>query len=174
VEIVARGELRARLAAARTVQREFAFAFPLGPVTMNGFVDILAEEPDGGALVVDYKSDRLEPGTDLEAYVEESYAVQRRLYALAALRAGAPRVEVVYALLDRPAEPVRRTYTAEDVPELERDLLALAAGPLSGDYAVSPTPNRDLCGTCPGRRAMCSWPEDMTLRELTPISLPKQ
>ena len=107
VEVVARGELRARLAAATRVQREYGFAFPVGAtITMNGFVDILAEEADGGALVVDYKSDRLEPGADLEAYVEDGYAVQRRLYALAALRAGAPRVEVVYALLDRPAEPV--------------------------------------------------------------------
>ena len=132
VEVVARGELRARLAAATRVQREYGFAFPSGQITMNGFVDILAEEADGGALVVDYKSDRLEPGADLEAYVEDGYAVQRRLYALAALRAGAPRVEVVYALLDRPAEPVRSTYTAEDVPRLERDLLDLAAGPLGG------------------------------------------
>jgi ATP-dependent helicase/nuclease subunit A len=174
VEVVARGELRARLAAATRVQREYAFAFPLGPITMNGFVDILAEEADGSALVVDYKSDRLEPGADLEAYVEDGYAVQRRLYALAALRAGAPRVEVVYALLDRPAEPVRSTYTAEDVPTLERDLLDLAAGPLEGDYRVSPTPHRELCATCPGRRAMCSWPEEMTLRETPGVLLHKQ
>ncbi len=178
VEVVARGELRARLAAAPRVQREYGFAFPLGggrdDVTMNGFVDILAEEADGAALVVDYKSDRLEPDADLEAYVEDGYAVQRRLYALAALRAGAPRVEVVYALLDRPAEPVRRTYTADDVPTLERDLLDLAAGPLGGDYRVSAAPHRELCATCPGRRAMCSWPEEMTLRELPDLLLHKQ
>jgi ATP-dependent helicase/nuclease subunit A len=178
VEVVARGELRARLAAATRVQREYGFAFPLGGgwdvVTMNGFVDILAEEADGSALVVDYKSDRLEPGADLEAYVEEGYAVQRRLYALAALRAGAPRVEVVYALLDRPAEPVHSIYTADDVPTLERDLLDLAAGPLGGDFRVSPTPHRELCATCPGRRAMCSWPEEMTLRETPGVLLHKQ
>jgi hypothetical protein len=165
VEVVARGELRARLAAAPTVQREYAFAFPLGDVTMNGFVDILAVEDDGSALVVDYKSDRLEPGTDLEAYVEDGYAVQRRLYALAALRTGAPRVEVVYALLDRPHEPVRSVYVPEDVAGLERELLALAAGPLAGDYRVTDRPHRELCATCPGRRALCSWPEEMTLRE---------
>ena len=118
--------------------------------TMNGFVDILAEEADGSALVVDYKSDRLEPGADLEAYVEDGYAVQRRLYALAALRAGAPRVEVVYALLDRPAEPVRSTYTAEDVPTLERDLLDLAAGSarrrLPRQPDAAPRAVRDLPG----------------------------
>jgi hypothetical protein len=26
-------------------------------------------------------------------------------------------------------------------------------------------PHRDLCGDCPGRAAMCSWGEEMTLRE---------
>jgi ATP-dependent helicase/nuclease subunit A len=90
--------------------------------------------------------------------------VQRKLYALAALRTGAPRVEVVYALLDRPAEPVMRAYAQEDVEALERDVLELAEGPLGGDWAVSPQPHYDLCATCPGRRALCSWPEEMTLR----------
>jgi ATP-dependent helicase/nuclease subunit A len=164
VERVARGELRSRIAAARSVQREHTFAFPLGQVTINGIVDLLAEELDGGVLLVDYKSDRLEPGTDLEEYVEEGYGVQRRIYALAALRSGAPRVEVVYALLDRPAEPVMRSYGQDDVAALERDVLELAAGPLGGDFAVSPQPHFELCATCPGRRALCSWPEEMTLR----------
>jgi ATP-dependent exoDNAse (exonuclease V) beta subunit len=174
VEVVARGELRARLAAAPTLQREYAFAFPLGPVTMNGFVDILAVEADGTALVVDYKSDLLEPGTDPEAYVEQGYALQRRLYALAALRTGAPRVEVVYALLDRPHEPVRTSYASDDVATLERDILALVAGPLSGEYRVTDRPHRELCSTCPGRRAMCSWPEEMTLRPAEDVLLQKQ
>jgi hypothetical protein len=69
---------------------------------------------------------------------------------------------------------VRSTYTAEDVPMLERDLLDLAAGPLGGDYRVSPAPHRELCATCPGRRAMCSWPEEMTLRETPGVLLQKQ
>jgi len=63
---------------------------------------------------------------------------------------------------------------AEDVSRLEHDLLDLAAGPLSGDYRVSATPHRELCATCPGRRAMCSWPEEMTLRETPEVLLHKQ
>ena len=86
-------------------------------------------------------------------YVERDYAVQRLLYALAALRAGAPRVEVVHALLERPAEPVTATYTAADVPTLERDLLDLAAGPLGGDYRVSRDAAPRAVRDCPGRRA---------------------
>jgi hypothetical protein len=29
---------------------------------------------------------------------------------------------------------------------------------------VAEHPHRELCGDCPGRRALCSWPESMTLR----------
>jgi hypothetical protein len=36
---------------------------------------------------------------------------------------------------------------------------------LAGEYPVSPNPHRDLCLTCPGRRALCSHPEELTLRE---------
>ena len=75
-----------------------------GPL-VNGVVDVLAEEADGTALVVDYKSDRV-GDADLEALVEASYGVQRRIYGLACLRAGAPAVEVVHIFLERAAEPV--------------------------------------------------------------------
>jgi ATP-dependent helicase/nuclease subunit A len=67
-------------------------------------------------------------------------------------------------MLDRPAEPVVQVYVQDDVAELESDVLELAAGPLGGDFEVSPAPHFDLCATCPGRRALCSWTEEMTLR----------
>ena len=79
---------------------------PLGDTLLTGVVDVLARERGGAQLVVDYKTDALEPGTDLAAYVGERYGVQRRVYALAALRGGAARVEVAYAFLERPGEPV--------------------------------------------------------------------
>ena len=56
--------------------------------------------------MVDYKSDRVGPDDDLEELVERDYAVQRLLYALAVLRAGAASVEVVHWFLERPQEPV--------------------------------------------------------------------
>jgi hypothetical protein len=36
---------------------------------------------------------------------------------------------------------------------------------LAGAYPVTDEPHRDLCLTCPGRRALCSYPEELTLRE---------
>ena len=111
--------LRERLGAARAVHREHAFAFALadGPL-LNGFVDVIAEEADGAALIVDYKSDHV-GDADLEALVEAHYATQRRIYALAALRSGAPAVEVAHVFLERPAEPAVVRYEQADAETLD-------------------------------------------------------
>jgi hypothetical protein len=157
--------LARRIARARSVSREHGFTIVLGQTLLTGIVDVLARERGGAQLVVDYKTDPAEPGRDLAAYVDERYGVQRRVYALAALRGGATRVEVAYAFLERPGEPVSERFEAADAEHLEAELLALAAGMLAGEYPVTDKPHRDLCLTCPGRRALCSYPEELTLRE---------
>jgi ATP-dependent helicase/nuclease subunit A len=158
--------LRARLAAARSIHREHAFAFVLtgGPM-LNGFVDVIAREDDGAALIVDYKSDQV-GDADLEALVEASYATQRRIYALAALRSGAPAVEVVHVFLERPGEPAVARYAQADADGLDAELQARAAPLLAGEYPVAEVPHRSLCATCPGRDGMCSYPPELTDREL--------
>ncbi len=156
--------LRERLGRARGLRREHQFAFPLsgGPL-VTGVVDVLARETDGTALVVDYKTDDVEPGADLEAVVERSYGTQRRIYALAALRSGAPAAEVVHLYLARPDQPVVLRATAADADRLETELRHLADGLLAGRFPVTPAPHVGLCLTCPGRRALCSYPEERTL-----------
>ncbi|HWC26772.1 MAG TPA: UvrD-helicase domain-containing protein [Solirubrobacteraceae bacterium] len=160
----AQSPLARRIARARAVHREHGFALALGDALLTGVVDVLADERGGGRLVVDYKTDALEPGADLAAYVEERYGIQRRVYALAALRSGAARAEVAYAFLERPHEPVGARFEPADAERLEDELLRLARGLLAGEYPVTPTPHRELCLTCPGRRALCSYGEDVTLR----------
>jgi len=159
-------ELYRRLAAAQDVQREREFTFALADnVLVTGVIDVLAWEDDGRALVVDYKSDAV-GDADLEAVVADLYETQRRLYALAALRAGAASVEVTYSFLERPETPVVAAFAAGDARALEATLHGVAAGLLKGEFPVTSSPHRDLCLTCPGRRALCSWPEEMTLRAL--------
>ena len=104
---------------------------------MTGVVDVLARAPDGAVLVVDYKSDRLGEAEPAEV-VERDYATQRIVYALAALRDGAPAVEVAYAFLERPDAPVSATFTARDVPALAERLTHLAEGVLRGPRTPSP------------------------------------
>jgi RecB family exonuclease len=157
--------LARRIARARSVSREHGFTIVLGQTLLTGIVDVLARERGGAVLVVDYKTDPAEPSRDLAAYVDERYGVQRRVYALAALRGGATRVDVAYAFLERPRQPVSESFEATDADRLEAELLALARGMLAGEYPVTDEPHRDLCLTCPGRHALCSYPEELTLRE---------
>jgi hypothetical protein len=163
-----RTDVAAQVAASSGIRREEPFAFalddrdPSSPL-VNGFIDLVAVLPDGTWLIVDYKTNQV-AGAELDAVVEHAYATQRRIYALAALRAGAPAVQVAYVFLQRPDEPVLRTHGAADAPTLTAELVAQAAGLLAGRFPVAERPHRDLCLTCPGRGGMCSWPEEMTLR----------
>jgi hypothetical protein len=172
----ATSRLRARLAAATRIRREAGFAFTLdqdgaGPL-VSGFVDVVAQEPDGTTLVVDYKSDRLNPDETPQSLVDREYDTQRIVYALAALRDGAPRVEVAHLLLERPDEPVTAVYTQLQAPDLAAELAQLAKGILEHRFPVTPRPHRDLCGECPGRTALCSHPESRTLSPLPPAPSP--
>ena len=167
VTAFAASPLCARLGAARRVRREAGFAFALEPEgggpLLSGFVDAMAREADGGVLIVDYKTDRLGE-EDPATLVERDYATQRRVYALAALRDGAPRVEVAHCFLERAGEPATATFTAADAPALAAALLELAGGVLAEEWPVTRRPHRELCGDCPGRASLCSWPEAATLR----------
>ncbi|HWT25595.1 MAG TPA: hypothetical protein VN213_18970, partial [Solirubrobacteraceae bacterium] len=95
---------------------------------------------------------------------ERDYGTQRAVYALAALRDGAPRVEVAHCFLERPDEPACAVFTPADAPALASALLELAAGVLAERWPVTDRPHRELCGDCPGRASLCSWPQAVTLR----------
>jgi RecB family exonuclease len=169
--------LRERAAAGLRLRRELPFAFELQPepddpraILVNGVVDVHVEEP-GGVLVVDYKTDPLE-GADPAPIVAERYATQRLVYALAALRSGAARVDVAYSFLEAPAAPVEATFDAGEAGELEAQLLELARGVIDGRFEPTAEPHRELCLTCPGRAALCSWGPDRTLREHPSAAIP--
>jgi ATP-dependent exoDNAse (exonuclease V) beta subunit len=167
VEGFAGSEMRERLARAASARAEVPFAFNLAAedggrsLLITGYLDVLAQET-GQTLVLDYKSDALD-GVDPEQIVTARYTGQRTVYALAALRSGAQQVEVAYSFLERPEQVVSALFTAADAPALERRLGELAEGLVAGRYEPSPHPGRDLCAGCPGRAALCSWPEEMTL-----------
>jgi ATP-dependent exoDNAse (exonuclease V) beta subunit len=160
--------LRARATEASRTTREAWFAFALEPdgsgPLVRGIVDVYARERDGTHLIVDYKTDHVPEDATPDDYIARNYETQRLVYALAALRAGAERVDVAYCLLERPDEPVQRSYSANDAPELTDALAALAHGLLNHHYEVTETPHRELCGDCPGRHALCSHPQSRTLR----------
>ena len=165
----ANSQLRARIAAADPVRTELPFAFSLSPDTaagrsllVNGIVDVHAIEPDGTVLIVDYKSHRL-GDEDPAAIVESDYGIQRTVYALAALRSGAPQTEIAYLFLERPDDPITTTYDRTDLQALDRRLRDLAAPIAAGSFIPTPNPHRALCADCPGQPGLCSWPPEKTL-----------
>jgi hypothetical protein len=164
VQGFASSPMRERLSRAHSVRAEVPFAFNLAAgertLLITGYLDVLARDGET-TLVLDYKTDALE-GRDPAAMVEERYHGQRTVYALAALRSGAPQVEVAYSFLDRPDEVVSALFTAADAPALEARLVDLAEGLVAGRFEPSATPGADLCAGCPGRAALCSWPPEKT------------
>jgi ATP-dependent helicase/nuclease subunit A len=155
-----------RLATAEDVRREHPFSLEIGPgrPLLTGVIDVLGRASSGALLVVDYKTDRIE-GLTPEAHVAAHYELQRAIYALAALRAGAPEVEVAHCFLERAAEPATARFATPDRAALEQQLGVLMDRLGEGAFPVAAEPHRGLCLTCPARRRLCSWDESMTLRE---------
>jgi ATP-dependent helicase/nuclease subunit A len=158
--------MRERLASLKDLRREQAFAFQLdtsgGEIPLVGVLDAIGREAQR-TVVVDYKSDRLAPGTDPMALAEHDYALQRSAYALAALRDGATEVEVVHCFLERPDEPASATYRSQDLPGLSAELRRRADAVLQREFPVAPDPGPRICDGCPGRGSLCSWPLEATL-----------
>ena len=138
-----------------------------GGELLRGFLDVAGVEADGTLLIVDYKTDR-SPADDgrLAALVERDYALQRLVYALAGLRAGAPAVEVAHCFLRRPELVLAARFGARRARARSKRELRGALAPLrAGRFEVSADPDRERCGTCPGRARLCSYDEALTLRE---------
>ena len=154
VDDYCRSEIAQRLAGLEGATVERSFAFEQDRVLLHGRLDVF-HEADGHALVVDYKTNVLEGASPAEV-VEREYGLQRLVYALACLRAGASDVEVVYQFLERPNDLVTQCYKVEDVPDLEAELSRAIAAIQSGEF--KPTPSDYACATCPALDLVCAGP----------------
>ncbi|MEX2196024.1 MAG: UvrD-helicase domain-containing protein [Thermoleophilaceae bacterium] len=152
-------ELCASLAGAG-LSPEAPFAFRLGGLLVRGEIDLLAQAGNE-VVVVDYKSDRLD-GAD-PAGLMPRYDVQRRIYALATLRAHRLPVRVVYVFLERPDAPVEQRFEPAEADELTAGLAALCERIERREFAVTDNPGRELCFDCPARRRLCVHPPERTL-----------
>src|SRR5262249_20747636 len=130
------------------------FVFEHAGVLFHGYLDVV-HRGEGRALVVDYKSNALGDESPAEV-VEADYRLQRLVYALACLRAGAEEAEVIYQFLERPDEPVAADYGLADVPPLEAELGEIVETIAAG--AFPPTPSERVCAGCPALGAVCAGP----------------
>jgi ATP-dependent helicase/nuclease subunit A len=146
--------LARRLAALDGVRQELPFAFEQDGVLLHGRFDVF-RLADGQALVVDYKTNRLEEAVPEDA-VRAEYGLQRLVYALAAFRAGAQEVEVAYLFLERPDDVVIAKFAREDVSALEAELSEAIRMIQGGDFR--PTPSEFVCPGCPALDVVCAGP----------------
>ena len=136
------------------MQPERPFAFEHDGVLLHGRLDVLWRE-GGRALVLDYKTNSLAEGTP-EEIVEDDYTLQRLVYALACLRAGAEEVEVVYHFLERPDAVVSTMFERRELPLLESELSAAIARINAGEFV--PSPSEFTCSGCPALDLVCAGP----------------
>ncbi len=103
----------------------------VGGTVVSGIMDLLCREPECW-LVTDYKTNALRGRPVAE--VAEPYALQCAVYGLAALRAGAPAVQMELLFLEDPSELVTVKYDAADVSRLERELIGAFSGLRQGSF----------------------------------------
>ncbi len=102
-------------------------------------------------LIVDYKSDPLE-GQDPAAIVERGYTTQRLVYALAGLRAGAERVDVVYSSASRRRRS-RSRRRSPGRPRAELEAALTGRWPPGSSAATSSPPTPPIASSAPPARA---------------------
>ena len=160
-------ELARRIASLPGAKVERPFAFEHDGVVLHGRLDVLhRDDRTRSVLVLDYKTNVLD---DLgpEEVIEESYSLQRLVYAIACFRAGAEEVEVVYHFLERPDEVVSRTFGLTELPELEAHLSEAIARIGAGDFR--PTPG-EVCHGCPALDVVCAGPRLPNARPQIPAA----
>jgi ATP-dependent helicase/nuclease subunit A len=146
--------LAARMLAVGSIAHELPFAFCEDDVVLRGSLDICVRDGEGSLLVADLKTTAL-AGRDPEAVVESEYALQRAIYALAALRSGAPAAEIAFCFLSRPEAPVSRRYTAADAESLAAEVREAIGRLRSSPFAARAG---DHCATCPALDRLCPAP----------------
>ena len=154
VDAYCRSDLARRIASLRGARPERPFVFEHDGVVIRGRLDVLWRE-GGRAVVVDYKSNALEGRSPAEI-IEAEYSLQRLVYALVCLRAGADEVEVAYQFLERPDDVAATTFTADDMPALESGLSSAIGRIREGDFR--PTPSEFACSDCPALDLLCAGP----------------
>ncbi len=108
--------------------RELFVAAPVGTGLLEGYVDLLYEEPGGSLVVVDYKTDRARTDDELDRAVAR-HRLQGAAYALAIQVAlGRPVSRCVFVFA-RAGGAVERTVA--DLPAAVAEVRALLSAPLA-------------------------------------------
>ncbi len=143
-------DVAAEVRSADRVMHEAPIAVPIAGAILVGAIDVLAWQ-GSDALIVDYKTGSA--GLP-EAEARERYRLQGDCYAFAAFSAGAERVRVVFAELER-GRQVTFAYDETECDRLEAAIASSIASIDRGEFEPRASYDAALCETCPGFRTMC-------------------
>ena len=159
----------ARLAGADRVECEEPIRIAVGGSALGGSIDVLAWTGDE-ALVLDYKTGRAPSGKTASRMT--GYELQARCYALAALEAGARRVEAAFCFVEQGAQAVSFEFSAEDAPtiraDIERRIRAIAGQPVTHLTKYDP----EACAWCPALGGVCPIDRPKPMEEATSDATP--
>jgi ATP-dependent helicase/nuclease subunit A len=127
---------------APSARREAPFFFAQAETVVSGIMDIVFID-DGCWHIVDYKTNALSGRSPSELATD--YRLQGVVYRLAALRAGAPAVQMDFVFLERPGDPVMVRSGPEDMASLAEELDEALAGLRQGHF---PAIGGENCGRC--------------------------
>lgn len=145
-------ELARRISGFDRIDREHPLRVDLGGGTsLVGSIDLLARNDDA-ALVVDYKTGR---GPSEGSQRAAGYELQARCYALAALRAGARAVDVVFVFVEHEGAMVEFTFTSADADTIAAELRARVAQLATGEFPHLDAYDPEVCAGCAALGGLC-------------------
>ncbi len=150
LERFAGSEYARRAAAADADRREERFMVDLDGVLLVGDMDLYATK-DRSVLILDHK-------TGERVGDRAGHALQARCYALAALEAGAERVEVVFAFWRATSErtsDLRSEFVREDGDHIRSDLSRRAREMRDGPWPPLQSYDPSACSDCPAAGGWC-------------------
>jgi ATP-dependent helicase/nuclease subunit A len=154
VDELLRSDVAGRVRAGGVLRVEEQFAIAIEGAVLSGAIDLLVDEGDGRALLVDWKTHAL-GGEQTAATVSEEYRLQQALYGLVALRAGWREVKLHWVVLEDIAGSPVRVVTMHDVPALEAEVREAVAALRAAERPAATDVAKPFCSGCPGLDAMC-------------------
>ena len=147
--------LNAEVLTHQTIHTEYQFYTAIESYYLYGFMDVMAIDENGNALIVDYKI------SDSDEDKAESYRDQARIYAYVALKQGAKRVRVVFAQINEAGvEPheVEPIFTSDDLERLHYEILADITNMQEVQTEPPATqPPHALCAYCQVPTTLCGF-----------------
>lgn len=145
---LAGSKIGSELKNAGKVVRETPFYFSLDNALFEGRIDALLDDK----IIIDFKTGAKPEdnvaGTGLE--------LQTDLYCLALLKSGAATATSKLVYLDEPDEPIEKTYSQENVPELEQKFTKLINAINNSNFKPNKLYDFYTCNDCPGFKKLCS------------------